>query len=109
VVLYRGDLIAYLQTGGALLTFGAEPSAQRERALANALAAWARSQPFRRAFQVASIDGAPAAEHPYANAFREAGFLASGGGLLLRLGDRGVESEPESEPEGDTELGDADA
>ncbi|HYP98727.1 MAG TPA: DEAD/DEAH box helicase [Polyangiaceae bacterium] len=109
VVLYRGALIGYLQVAGALLTFGQEPSAQRERALANALAAWARAQPLRRAFQIATLDGAPAAEHAYANAFREAGFVAVGGGLLLNLRDRGFELDPELEPEIPTDLDEADA
>ena len=109
VVLHQGALVAYLQTGGALISFGGEPNAQRERALANALAAWARAQPFRRAFQVATIDAAAAAQHRFANAFREAGFVSVGGGLLLSLRDRGRDLEPESEPEGDLELEEADA
>jgi ATP-dependent Lhr-like helicase len=96
VVLHRGALVGYLQNAGALTSFGSEPSAQRERALASALAAWARAQPLRRAFQIATIDGAPAAEHALANAFREAGFVSAGGGLLLNLRDRGWEAEPET-------------
>jgi ATP-dependent helicase Lhr and Lhr-like helicase len=95
VVLHGGALVGYLQSGGALTSFATEPNLQRDRALANALASWARAQPFRRAFQVAVIDGAPAAEHALANAFREAGFVAAGGGLLLSLRDRGPEIEPE--------------
>ena len=109
VVLYRGALIGYLQVGGALLSFGQEPSLQRERALAQALAAWARAQPLRRAFRIATLDGAPAAEHPLANAFREAGFVATGGGLLLSLRDRGFEVDPEIEPETALALDEADA
>jgi len=99
VVLHRGVLAGYLQSAGALTSFGSEPNAECERALATALAAWARAQPLRRAFQVASIDGAPAAEHSFANAFREAGFVAAGGGLLLSLRARGSAAEPEPEPE----------
>jgi hypothetical protein len=105
VVLHRGALIGYLQNVGALTSFGSEPNAERDRALASSLAAWARAQPFRRAFLIATIDGAPAAEHTCANAFREAGFIAAGGGLLLSLRNRG----PEIEPEADAELEEADA
>jgi ATP-dependent Lhr-like helicase len=105
VVVHRGALVGYLQNGGALTSFGSEPNAQRERALASALAAWARAQPLRRAFQIATIDGAPAAEHVLAGPFREAGFVAAGGGLLLSLRHGGAEIEPETEPE----LGEADA
>jgi len=99
VVLHRGALVAYLQNAGALTIFGSEPNTERERALASSLVAWARAQPFRRAFRIATIDGAPAAEHAVANAFREAGFVAAGGGLLLSLRDRGPELEPETEAE----------
>ena len=109
VVLYRGALVGYLQSAGALATFASEPSVQGERALASALAAWARAQPLRRAFQIATIDGAPAAEHAFANAFREAGFVAAGGGLLLSLRDRGPEPEPEVESEIDVVFDEADA
>jgi hypothetical protein len=109
VVLYRGALIGYLQVGGALLSFGQEPSAQRERALAQALAAWARAQLWRRAFRIATLDGAPAAEHALAPAFREAGFVATGGGLLLSLRDRGLEVESEIEAENSLELDETDA
>jgi ATP-dependent helicase Lhr and Lhr-like helicase len=109
VVLHQGALIGYLQNAGALTTFGAEPSAQRERALASALSAWAHAQPFRRAFRISTLDGAPAAEHAFANAFREAGFVATGGGLLLNLRDRGLEMEPEMALELDSEPDEADA
>ena len=109
VVLHRGVLVAYLQNAGALTSFGSEPNTERERALASSLAAWARAQPFRRAFRIATIDGAPAAEHVIANAFREAGFVAAGGGLLLSLRDRGPELEPELEPETEAEFEEADA
>jgi len=95
VVLHSGALVGYLQSGGALTSFGTEPNLQRDRALANALAAWARAQPLRRAFQIAIIDGAAAAGHALAHAFREAGFVAAGGGLLLSLRDRGPDIEPE--------------
>jgi len=89
VVLHQGALVGYLQrTGGSLTTFGPEPHAARERALANGLALWAQAQPLRRAFQLATIDGSPAADHAASVAFQEAGFIAAGGGLLLRLGDR---------------------
>ena len=109
VVLHRGALVAYLQNGGALITFAAEPNAERERALAQGLTSWARTQPHWRAFRVATIDGAPAAEHTLANAFREAGFVAAGGGLLLSLRDRGHELEPALDSETDGELEEADA
>lgn len=112
VVLHQGALAGYLQrAGGALTTFTLEPSAARDRAVAQALAAWARSQPLRRAFQVATIDGAPGANHPLAGAFREAGFVAAGGGLLLSLRDRDAHAapEPEADPEADPELDEADA
>jgi len=109
VVLHRGALAGYLQSAGALTSFGSEPNAECERALATALAAWARAQPLRRAFQVATIDGAPAAEHSFANAFREAGFVAAGGGLLLSLRSRGAGAEVEPEPELDEEFEKADA
>jgi ATP-dependent Lhr-like helicase len=108
VVLHRGALVGYLQSAGALTTFASEPNMQRERALADALAGWARGQPLRRAFQIASIDGAAAAEHALANAFREAGFVAAGGGLLLSLRDRGREIEPDLAEEAE-EAEEADA
>ena len=98
-----GALVGYLQSAGTLTSFASEPNAGSERALANALAAWARAQPLWRAFQIATIDGARAAEHGFASAFLEAGFIAAGGGLLLSLRDRG----PELEPESDSELSDA--
>lgn len=104
VVLFQGALTAYLQrSGGVLSTFASEPNAQRDRALAHGLAAFARSKPLRRAFQIATIDGAPAAQHATAAAFREAGFVAAGGGLLLSLRDR-MGALPEPEPELDAEL-----
>jgi ATP-dependent Lhr-like helicase len=102
-LLFQGDLAGYLQkSGGTLTTFGNEPSAQRDRACAAALVAWASAQPLRRAFQLSLIDGLPAARHRLAAAFQEAGFVAAGGGLLLalhhRAGDNPVrETEPESE------------
>jgi ATP-dependent Lhr-like helicase len=86
VVLYQGELAGYLQrVGGSLTTFTREPNAERDRALASALAAFARAKPLRRAFQLATIDTVPAASHPLAAAFRESGFVAAGGGLLLNL------------------------
>ena len=109
VVLHAGALVGYLQSAGALTIFSREPNAQRERALASSLAAWAHAQPFRRAFRIATIDGAPAAEHSVANAFRDAGFVATGGGLLLSLRDRGMPSDPEIELESEAELEEADA
>jgi hypothetical protein len=114
VVLYQGGLAGYLQrAGGALTTFSREPSAARDRAVAQALAGWARAQPLRRAFQLATIDGAAAANHALSAAFREVGFVAAGGGLLLSLRDRDAFPEPEPEPEPDAEsdadLDEADA
>jgi len=94
VVLHQGALVGYLHSAGALSTFGAEPSAERERALARALAAWARAQPLRRALQIATIDGGAAADHASANAFREAGFVSAGGGLLLNLREFRAADEP---------------
>lgn len=104
VVLFQGALVAYLQrSGGALSTFTSEANAQRDRAAAQALADWARQQPLRRAFQIATIDGAAAAQHALAGAFRDAGFVAAGGGLLLSLRDRGARDRP-PEPESDDTL-----
>ncbi|HWZ91244.1 MAG TPA: DEAD/DEAH box helicase [Polyangiaceae bacterium] len=89
VLLFQGDLAGYLQkSGGALTTFGHEPSAHRDRACAVAVAAWASAQPLRRAFQLSVIDGLPAARHRLAPALQEAGFEAAGGGLLLNLRNR---------------------
>ena len=106
VVLHQGALVAYLQrSGGALVTFAQEPSASRDRALASALADFARAQPLRRAFQLATLDGAPAAEHVLAPAFVEAGFIAAGGGLLLSLRNRAADPEPE--PDSDPDEADA--
>ena len=73
------------------------------------LAAKNSASGLRRAFRIATLDGAPAAEHPFANAFREAGFVATGGGLLLSLRDRGFEVDPETEPEIPLDLDEADA
>jgi ATP-dependent Lhr-like helicase len=102
-LLFQGDLAGYLQkSGGTLTTFEGEPSAQRDRACAAALAAWASAQPLRRAFQLSLIDGLPAARHRLARAFQEAGFAAVGGGLLLSLHHRAGGApllEPELEPE----------
>jgi ATP-dependent Lhr-like helicase len=110
VVLHQGAIVGYLQRAGASLsTFADTPNTQRDRATALALAAWAAGQPLRRAFQLALIDGAPAAEHRLATAFREAGFVAAGGGLLLSLRARDSRSEPEPEPEPGAELEEADA
>jgi hypothetical protein len=104
-------LAAYLQrAGGSLTTFVLEPNQERDRALAVALAAWASAQPLRRAFQIATIDTAPAAGHPLAPAFRDAGFVAAGGGLLLSLRGRGFQPEapPDADfPENDEEIADA--
>jgi ATP-dependent Lhr-like helicase len=100
VVLYQGALVGYLQRAGdTLTTFADAPNGQRDRATASALTAWAEAQPFRRAFKLGVIDGAPAAEHRLAPAFREAGFVAAGGGLLLSLRYRDSRAEPEPEPE----------
>ena len=108
VVLHQGSLLGYLQrAGGSLNTFLEEPNAQRERALPLALTAWASAQPLRRAFQLAQIDGAPAAEHRLAGSFRDAGFVAAGGGLLLSLRIRDWHGEPEPELEPDAELEEA--
>ncbi|MEO8904715.1 MAG: DEAD/DEAH box helicase [Polyangiaceae bacterium] len=108
VVLYQGALVGYLQrSGGSLLSIAEAPNGQRDRALAAALAAWATADPLRRAFQLAHIDGGPAAEHRLAGAFREAGFIATGGGLLLRLRSRPSDPAPEAEPEPDFEEADA--
>jgi len=110
VVLHLGELLGYLQSSsGALVSFASEPNVQRERALASALVAWACVQPLRRAFRIATIDGAPAAEHAFANAFRELGFVAAGGGLLLNLRDRGSEDARELAAEIDVEREDGDA
>jgi ATP-dependent Lhr-like helicase len=111
VVLYQGALTAYLQrVGGALTSFALDPNAARDHALARALAAWASAQPLRRAFQLATIDALPAAQHPLAPALREAGFIAAGGGLLLTLHhrdrspERELESESESEPDSESDA-----
>ena len=110
VVLHQGALAGYLQSSaGGLTTFASEPNSQRDRALAQALAAWARAQPLRRAFRIATIDGAPAAEHALANAFRDAGFVAAGGGLLLSLRDRGAEQAPDMAPDSEAEVEQGDA
>ena len=112
VVLHQGALVGYLQrSGDALTTFADTPSGERDRALASALAAWATAQPLRRAFQLANIDGAPAAEHRLSSAFREAGFIAAGGGLLLSLRARGPQPDPDPEPapDPDPDLEEADA
>ncbi len=110
VVLHQGALVGYLQrAGGTLSTFTDAPNGTRDRATAAALAAWALAQPSRRAFQLATIDRAPAAQHRLASAFREAGFVAAGGGLLLSLRDRSAQPEPEPEPELELEPEEADA
>ncbi|HET7544287.1 MAG TPA: DEAD/DEAH box helicase [Polyangiaceae bacterium] len=109
VVLHQGALVGYLQNAGALTTFGSERSAERERALASALAAWARAQPLRRALQIASIDGNAAAEHEFAEAFREAGFVRAGAGLLLSLRELRENGDPERDPPIDSELDEAEA
>jgi hypothetical protein len=55
-----------------------------------------------------SSDGNAAAEHVSAPAFREAGFVSAGGGLLLSLRELRVSGEPEREPEFDPDLDEAD-
>ena len=100
VILYQGALAAYLQrAGGALTSFALDPNGARDRALAQALAAWATTQPFRRAFQLATIDALPAAQHALAPAFREAGFIVAGTGLLLTLHNRPRAPDPEPDLE----------
>jgi ATP-dependent Lhr-like helicase len=110
VVTYQGALVGYLQkSGGTLTTFGDEPSREHDRASARALAAWASAQPLRRAFQLSAIDGLPAAQHRLAAAFQEAGFVAAGGGLLLRLLNRTDAPNHEAAPDLDPDLDEADA
>ncbi|MEP7052292.1 MAG: DEAD/DEAH box helicase, partial [Pseudomonadota bacterium] len=110
VVLYQGALVGYLQrSGGSLLTFADAANGERDRALAAALATWAGAQPLRRAFQLAQIDGTPAAAHPLGAAFREAGFVAAGGGLLLSLRARAPHARTEPEPNAEPDLEETDA
>jgi ATP-dependent Lhr-like helicase len=110
VVLHEGALAAYLQrAGGALTTFTLEPSRTRARAIAQALATWARSQAWRRAFQLAVIDGAPAANHAFSPEFREAGFTPAAGGLLLSLRDREPFPTPEPDPDSGADFDETDA
>ncbi len=108
VISYQGALVGYLQkSGGTIATFSDEPNIHRDRASAAALVAWASAQPLRRAFQLSTIDGRPAAQHPFAAALLESGFVAAGGGLLLSLHQRGGSREPEPEPEPEPEETDA--
>jgi ATP-dependent Lhr-like helicase len=108
VVLYQGALVGYLQRAGhSLTTFTDSANGQRDCALAAGLAVWSSARPLRRAYQLGVIDGAPAAQHRLASAFRAAGFVAAGAGLLLSLRDRGAQLEREPEP--DLEIEEADA
>jgi ATP-dependent Lhr-like helicase len=105
VVLYQGVLVAYLQrTGGSLTHLALEPNASRDRSLALAIRDWARSQRLRRALQLSTIDGTPAAQHALAGAFRDAGFLAAGGGLMLNLRTLGAAEEAHAESEQAADL-----
>jgi ATP-dependent helicase Lhr and Lhr-like helicase len=93
VVLIEGQLVGYLaRSDQALTTFLPEErhlATARARELATALAAWAEERR-RDALQLTQIDGAEAGRAAIAEAFVEAGFVRSGGGLLWRGDGRGA-------------------
>ncbi len=90
VILVDGELAGFLARGGqALATFTQEAPEARDRsvlAVARALAAEVSSGA-RAAVSIARIDGCEAAASPAAPAFKDAGFVVSGGALLRRRGD----------------------
>jgi ATP-dependent Lhr-like helicase len=98
VVLHAGALVGWLgRAEDSLLTFLPEHEPARThaaRALGRALASLVQSGA-RRALSIATIDGAPAREHPIADALVLAGFTARGDGSLQRRSDRAREDEVE--------------
>ena len=79
VVLADGAPVSHLERGGrSLTTFGADPSVW-----VDALASLVKDGRLKR-IQLARIDGREAADHPAAEALREAGFADGYRGLTLR-------------------------
>jgi len=79
VVLSGGEPVAFLDRGGrSLLTFGAPPESWIEALVEMAKGGRLRS------LDLARVDGGPARGSPHAAALREAGFLDSYRGLVLR-------------------------
>ena len=87
VILLEGRLIAYLSRGEQNLTTfltEEEPSRSRDsRALARELASWVE-RGSRKVITLQRIDGGDAAKSALAVFLKEAGFTASGGGLMRR-------------------------
>jgi ATP-dependent Lhr-like helicase len=80
VVLANGNAAAYLERGArTLLTFPAGSGGS----WVDALASLVKDGRLRR-IELARIDGAPAAESPFAEALRTAGFVDGYRGLVLR-------------------------
>jgi ATP-dependent Lhr-like helicase len=88
VVLVNGSLAAYISRGGRqLLVYLPEDEPARSvvgRALAARLAQHARPDEGGAGLLIAEINGAPAAEHPFAAFLVDAGFSPSAMGLQLR-------------------------
>jgi ATP-dependent helicase Lhr and Lhr-like helicase len=79
VVTIDGAPAAFLERGGkTLVTFGADPSTW-----ADAVAGLVKDGVVRR-IELRTIDGAPAVDHPAADALRAAGFADGYRGLTLR-------------------------
>ena len=81
VFFFRGTLLAWLsRSRDALITFTDATQPEEFRALADALAAWAK----KRGLLLESIDGRPSADAPLAALLQRVGFVGTHGGLILR-------------------------
>lgn len=87
VVLVEGRLVGYVARGEQqVVTFLSESEPERSkdlRALVDVLAAWVEAGS-RKVLAIQRIDGDEASKSTLAPAFRAAGFVASGGGLMRR-------------------------
>lgn len=86
VVLWQGGLVGWMpRSDPSLITFLPEGPTRPIAARAMARALVGLAQRLRLpVLLIATIDGAPAAEGETGRAFLEAGFIATGGGLMLK-------------------------
>jgi len=86
VILWQGSLVGWMpRSDPSLLTFLPEGPTGPVAARAMARALVRHAQRLRLpVLLIAAIDGAPAAEGETGRAFLEAGFVATGGGLMLK-------------------------
>ena len=86
MILWQGSLVGWMpRSDPSLLTFLPEGPTGPVAARAMARALVRHAQRLRLpVLLIAAIDGAPAAEGETGRAFLEAGFVATGGGLMLK-------------------------